>query len=143
MLMFCIFLHLQVLSLSAGHALMALLADAGRCLALSVRMARPSEDEDGAASPFESPPPRAKSRTLPDISMLPDLTERALVKANNKGVRGSVRGSVNFDQTMTDHCLEAAVLLKTTKYAAGPQKTQRSFSRSIALPLVRYHAFLQ
>lgn len=34
-----IFEFLQVLSLSAGHAMMALLADAGRCLAISVRMA--------------------------------------------------------------------------------------------------------
>eukprot|EP00435_Cladocopium_sp_Y103_P044140 s1190_g12.t1 len=61
----------EVLALSAGHALMALLADAGRCLALSVRMATSAEDE-ASPSPYESPqPPRETS-----ISMLPDLTER-------------------------------------------------------------------
>lgn len=60
----------EVLALSAGHALMALLADAGRCLALSVRMASSAEDE-ASPSPYESPLPRETS-----ISMLPDLTER-------------------------------------------------------------------
>lgn len=61
----------EVLALSAGHALMALLADAGRCLALSVRMASSAEDE-ASPSPYESPLPRETS-----ISMLPDLTERS------------------------------------------------------------------
>lgn len=64
----------QVLSLSAAHALMALLADAGRCLALSVRMAMPCEDD---ASPWENSPPLPRER-LTTVDLLPDLTERTL-----------------------------------------------------------------
>lgn len=66
----------QVLSLSAAHALMALLADAGRCLALSVRMAMPCEDD---ASPLENSPPLPRER-LATVDMLPDLTERTLAE---------------------------------------------------------------
>eukprot|EP00434_Breviolum_minutum_P024319 symbB.v1.2.021476.t1/scaffold1792.1/size124732/11 len=65
----------EVLSLSAGHALMALLADAGRCLALSVRMA-PSEEPTASPAPSRSPPSPQATEAERAISMLPDLTER-------------------------------------------------------------------
>ena len=58
----------EVLSLSAGHALMALLGDAGKCLALSVRMTKPQEDQQHFLSP--------QSPVQPSPAALPDLTER-------------------------------------------------------------------
>ena len=57
---------------------MALLADAGRCLALSVRMA-PSEEPTASPAPSRSPLSPQATEAERAISMLPDLTERASV----------------------------------------------------------------
>eukprot|EP00913_Durusdinium_trenchii_P018138 g17042.t1 len=70
----------EVLSLSAGHALMALLGDAGRCLALSVRIVSSASHSPDGTGISDSPKRKELERNVSAMSQafpaLPDLTER-------------------------------------------------------------------
>lgn len=87
------FSSVEVLSLSAGHALMALLGDAGRCLALSVRIVSSASHSPDGTGISDSPKRKELERNVSAMSQafpaLPDLTERHLALREPK--EGTVR----------------------------------------------------